>query len=477
MTDWQGKRVLILGAARQGVALARWMVLHGARVTLSDIRSQAELAQAQDSLRELAIHWALGGHPLELLDATDIVCLSGGVPADIPIVQEAVRRGIPLSNDTQVFLEAVPCRTVGITGSAGKTTTTALVGEMAQAAFPKIGAEGIEAALPTPHPTAFVGGNIGDPLLNHVDHMKDTDLAILEISSFQLDQMTLSPNVAAVLNVTPNHLDRHHTMEAYTAAKRRILEFQGRDDTAVLGRDDPGAWGLRTAVKGTLNSFGFSEFDRSNDGTYYDDGLLYLRERSVDIPLLRRDQIQLRGDHNVLNVLAAFAIGHATGLPLDAMLTAAEDFRGVPHRLELVREVKGARWYNDSIATTPERVTAAIRSFDEPLVVLLGGRDKKLPWGDLAALVCQRVDHVVLFGEAAAKIQGALAEAQAAREKPARPYTLEVAPNLHDAVLRAHKVAEGGDVVLLAPGGTSFDEFRDFEERGERFRAWVQGLS
>jgi UDP-N-acetylmuramoylalanine--D-glutamate ligase len=278
--------------------------------------------------------------------------------------------------------------------------------------------------------------------------------------------------VAAILNITPNHLDRHGSMEAYTVAKSRILAFQSGDDIAVLGRDDPGAWSLHGKVKGHLRSFGFSQMDEDAVGTYYDHGLLVLYERHVDIPLLRRDQLKLRGDHNVMNMLAAFAIGHAAGLPLDAMLAAAEDFHGVAHRLELVRSQGGISWYNDSIATAPERSMAAIRSFDEPIVLLLGGRDKNLPWDKLAALVHQRVDHVVLFGEAAEKIERSL---QA--EKAARPFSLKRVATLRAAVAEAERVAEPGDVVLLAPGGTSFDEFKDFEERGERYRLWVQELS
>lgn len=453
---------MILGAARQGQALARYLTRHGARVYLSDLRSEAELQAVRQALADLPVEWVLGGHPLTLLDDADLLCLSGGVPTTLPIVQEALRRGIPLSNDTQIFLEAVPCRTVGITGSAGKTTTTSLVGEMARRAAQENGT----------FRRVYVGGNIGDPLLNYVDEMTPEDLAILEISSFQLEQMTLSPNVAAVLNITPNHLDRHGTMEAYIAAKARILEFQSKQDVAVLGREEPNAWGLRWRVRGRLVSFGFDPLENDDEGTYYQEGFLYLYERHVDIPLLRREQIALRGDHNVLNVLAAFAIGHAAGLPLDAMLDAAEAFRGVPHRLELVREWRGARWYNDSIATAPERTMAAIRSFDEPLVLLLGGRDKNLPWEDLARLVRQRVDHVILFGEAAEKIERALHAVDGER-----PYTVERYERLFDAVQAAARVAEPGDVVLLSPGGTSFDEFRDFEERGERFRQWVQQLS
>jgi UDP-N-acetylmuramoylalanine--D-glutamate ligase len=456
-TNWTGTRVLILGAARQGLALARWLSLHGAHVTLSDMRSEDALRVARESLAEYQINWALGGHPLELLNSTDVLCLSGGVPLTLPIVTEAVKRGIPLSNDSQIFMEIVPCRTIGITGSAGKTTTTTLVGRMAKNAYGD---------------RAYIGGNIGDPLINYVDHMKANDIAILEISSFQLDQMTVSPNVAAILNVTPNHLDRHGTMEAYTAAKRRILEFQGEKDSAVLGRDDNGAWSLRSKVHGKLYAFSLSELEEGLNGTYLQDGLLNLRDGDAYLPLILREKILLRGDHNVLNVLAAFAIGHAAGFPLDAMLDSVEDFRGVPHRLELVRELHGVRWYNDSTSSAPDRSLAAIRAFEEPIVLLLGGRDKDLPWEALMQLVSERVDHVVLFGEAAEKIQKT-ADSLGLREDR---FSVIRVDGLHEAVLRAAEIAEPGDVVLLSPGGTSFDEFKDFAERGERFREWVLEL-
>jgi UDP-N-acetylmuramoylalanine--D-glutamate ligase len=355
-------------------------------------------------------------------------------------------------------MEVVPCKTIGITGSAGKTTTTTLVGQMARNAYGD---------------KAYVGGNIGDPLINHVDNMKAGDVAILEISSFQLDQMTVSPDIAAILNITPNHLDRHGTMAAYTASKARILEFQSKDDVAILGHDDKGAWSLREKVKGKLFTFSLDELDEGLDGAYLQDGLLNLRDGNAYLPLMLREKISLRGDHNILNVLAAFAIGHAAGFTLDAMLEAVDDFRGVPHRLEFVRELHGVRWYNDSIATAPERSMAAIRSFDEPIVLLLGGRDKDLPWEDLANLMDERVDHVVLFGEAAEKIEGTVN-----RLGPrAKRFTVSRAQHLYEAVIQAAQIAEAGDVVLLSPGGTSFDEFKDFAERGERFRAWVRELS
>ena len=476
MTDWTGKHVLILGAARQGQALARWLTNHGALVTLSDQRSETDLEPARQALADLPIEWVPGGHPLELLEDTDVLCLSGGVPLTLPIVVEAEKHAIPLSNDTQIFMEVAPCKTVGITGSAGKTTTTMLVGEMAKISLETVDG-GPKTDIPsTVHrpPSAFVGGNIGDPLINYVDEMQASDLAILEISSFQLDQMSISPNVAAILNVTPNHLDRHGTMEAYTAAKARILDFQNEDDVAILGRDDSGAWDLRGHVKGKLLSFGLSNLPIEQSGAYVSDGLYHLRDGNAYILLPIQNAIHLRGDHNRLNVLAAITIGHAAGLNLDAMLEAVENFHGVPHRLELVRELHGVKWYNDSIATAPERTMADIRSFDEPIVLMLGGKDKDLPWDDLAALVRERVDHVVVFGQAAEKILGVLNNSEPGVK---RPYSIQRSEGLQEAVHLAAEVAESGDVVLLAPGGTSFDEFSDFAERGDRFKKWVQELS
>lgn len=461
MDSWNGKKVLILGAARQGLALARWMALHGVRVILSDSRTEAQLQNARQSLAEVSIDWAFGGHPLALLDDIDTVYLSGGVPTTIPIVAEAKRRGIPLSNDTQVFLELAPCLTIGITGSSGKSTSTALVGKMAESTF---------ADRPN---RVWIGGNLGDPLINHLDDMEPGDLAILEISSFQLELMNVAPQVAAILNVTPNHLDRHGTMAAYTDAKARILDFQSADETAILGRDDRVAWSLRTRAKGKCCSFGLSPLESGGCGIYADEGLYHLRDGNAYMLLPIQNAIHLRGEHNLLNVLAAILIGYAAGLPLEAMLVAIEEFRGIPHRLELVHEARGVKWYNDSIATAPERSMAAIRSFDEPIILLLGGRDKNLPWEDLAQLVRQRVDHVIVFGEAGEKIMAALGES----DPGTRPYSIKRFQRLQEAVLSVPEVARAGDVVLFSPGGTSFDEFEDFSERGDRFKEWVQALS
>ena len=247
--NWVEKKVIVLGAARQGIAIARYLARHGAEVTLNDRRTLDEFQAAREELERFAVsqaakpvNWVCGGHPLELLDSADLLCISGGVPLELPIVVDALRREIPVTNDSQIFLEAAPCRTIGITGSAGKTTTTTLVGRIAEAALRQ---EPMTAGFGR----VWVGGNIGTPLITVVDEMAPTDLAILELSSFQLEIMTRSPNIAAVLNITPNHMDRHRTMQAYIGAKTRILTYQTRQDTAILNRDDAGAWELADQVQ------------------------------------------------------------------------------------------------------------------------------------------------------------------------------------------------------------------------------------
>jgi UDP-N-acetylmuramoylalanine--D-glutamate ligase len=466
--DWSGRKVIVIGAARQGCALARYLAERGASVILNDRQPMQALEAAQQSLADLAasgaLEWVAGGHQLEILEGADLVCPSGGVPLRLPLVVEAQRRGIPLSNDSQVFMQVVPCPVIGITGSAGKTTTTTLVGRILQAAVDQ-GLPGFDRR------SVWVGGNIGAPLISSVSQMTPGDLVVMELSSFQLEIMDISPDIAAILNITPNHLDRHGTMQAYTAAKRRILEFQTAGDIAILGRDDAGAWALAPDVNGRLLSFGFTKLQAGAEGTYLDGDSLYLRlPGQADVNVLGRDSITLRGEHNLLNVMAACAIAAAAGVPVAAMRAGVEGFSGVPHRLEFVRTWGGADWYNDSIATAPERAMAAIRAFDEPLVLLAGGRDKDLPWTDFASLVRQRVDHLVLFGEAADIIFQAISSGN--KVSP----TITRCPTMKDAVAVAAGIVQPGDVVLLSPGGTSYDEFRNFEERGECFEQWVNEL-
>jgi len=462
MENWSGKKVIVIGAARQGTALSRYLASKGAQVILTDMHSLDDLPANLPDLEKLGIQLRLGGHPLELLEGADLVCVSGGVPLTIPFIQAAMQRGIPLSNDSQIFLEACPAQVIGITGSSGKTTTTALVGLMAQKYF----------EMKQNGHRAWVGGNIGNPLIEQVDQIDEDDLVVLELSSFQLELMTRSPQIAAILNITPNHLDRHGSMQAYIAAKSRILRSQHAGDVAILNRDDPGSWSLAEHLKSDLISFGFQKPDSKQNGTYIYKDAIWLQLGRESLKMLPLEWIQLPGRHNIANVLAACAIAAAASLALPAIQTAIEEFTGIPHRLEFIRNINGADWYNDSIATAPERTMAAIEAFEGPLVLLLGGRDKNLPWDDLAQLIHQRVRAVVLFGEAAGLIEKALG----AVKKGETLQVISRCNTLEEAVQAAAKLAQPGDTVLLSPGCTSFDAFKDFEERGEYFRKLVNAL-
>ncbi len=463
MKRWEGKRILMIGAARQGIALTRYLAKQGATVILNDRRPEEELADARQALAEWKITWVTGSHTLELLDYVDMVCLSGGVPMDLPIVQSAIQRNIPLSNDSQIFLEAAPCPTIGITGSAGKTTTTALVGEIARRHF----------EYKRPDNKVWVGGNIGNPLIQDIDQMQEEDIAVMELSSFQLEIMTVSPHIAAVLNLSPNHLDRHQTMAKYITAKSNILTHQSQEDVAVLNRDDIRVRKLFSEVNGRLITFGINPPSKKQDATYYKRGKLYLQASGQVAKIIKAGLINLRGTHNLYNTLAAISISAAAAFSIPAIYDGIASFKGVPHRLEFIRERHGAYWYNDSIATAPERTIAAIESFEEPIVLLAGGRDKDLPWEKLGELIRQKVDHLILFGESVDLIAEAVGEV----EPNFRPFTIDRCEGLEEAVKKAAKKAEPGDVVLLSPGGTSFDEFIDYEERGKRFVKWVKELS
>lgn len=462
MKNYSGKKYVVIGAARQGLALSQYLASHSAKVILTDSRPETELAAELDLLQGQNIEFALGGHPLNLLDGADFVCPSGGVPLTIPFVEEALNRQIPLSNDSQIFLENCPATVIGITGSAGKTTTTALVGEMAKAYFEMKGAIN----------KAWVGGNMGNPLISQLDEIQEDDLVVMELSSFQLEIMTKSPQVAAVLNITPNHLDRHGSMEAYTTAKARILSYQNAGDVAVLNRDDLGSWNLAKNLRSDLLSFGFHGPEGMKNGTYIEKEHICLQIGRDRIKMLPLDWINIKGRHNQANVLAACAIAAAASIALPAIQVGVENFNGVPHRLEFVRNFKGADWYNDSIATAPERSLAAVDSFDQPIVLLLGGRDKNLPWDKLAEVCRKRVSRVILFGEMADLV----AEAIGPKHRGQHLQSVVKCATLEEAVKTAANQVVEGDVVLLSPGGTSFDAFKDFAERGEMFRKWVNEL-
>lgn len=429
---------------------------------LTDARPEVDFSSKKASLADLPIEFAFGGHPESLLEGADLICVSGGVPLTIPFLVAARNQGIKLTNDSQIFLEECPATVIGITGSAGKSTTTALVGLMAQKHF----------EIKNSNHRAWVGGNIGNPLIDDLDKMDEDDIVVMELSSFQLELMTTSPQVAAVLNITPNHLDRHSSMQAYIEAKSHILCYQHQGDVAILNRDDEGSWNLLDQARTDVISFGMKAPGHRENGTYVDKGQIMLQIGSDRLKMLPVEWINLRGEHNLYNVLAACAIAAGATISLPGIQLAIETFDGVPHRLELVRELNGVRWYNDSIATAPERTIAAINSFEEPIVLLLGGRDKNLPWDKLAQLIRKRVSRVVIFGEAGDLIAEAIGP-----KKPGQAIRSVVrCATLQEAIKIAHNQAEPGDVVLLSPGCTSYDAFKDFEERGQAFRQWVSEL-
>lgn len=448
------RKVLVVGFGRQGQALARWLPSVGARVTVTDARPPEALdADLKDFPN---VRFILGDHPLSLLDDAEMICVSGGVSLEMPLLHMAIHRGIPITNDAQLFISRSPAPVTGITGSAGKTTTTTLVGKMTQTA-------GF---------TTWVGGNIGNVLLDVMMGIQPRHQVIMELSSFQLELMISSPSVSAILNLTPNHLDRHRTMENYIFAKSNILNHQSANDIAVLNYDDFATRTLADNVSGYRVWFSLNEIMLH--------GSFLLGEQLVIVGLATPDDkphvlcnvsdIRLRGRHNVANVLAACAIAGTIGVPPEAMVEVIRTFGGVPHRQEVVRVHQDVTYVNDSIATAPERVSAALHSYHEPLVLLLGGADKKLPWDAMLAVALKKCRHIIAFGRDGDIIP------ETARQLGHDNHNITRVETLEEAVQKAVDVAQAGDVVLLSPGGTSYDAYRDFAERGEHFRRLVMAI-
>lgn len=453
MKDWQGERVVIMGLARQGRALIDALAGRGAHVVATDIKSREELGGELHRLPE-SVEVHAGSHPFSLLEDAGAVFLSGGVPADLPFVLEARRRGIRVLNDSQLFLEEVRAPVIGITGSAGKSTTTSLVGHI------------LSSRTGNGEARVWVGGNIGNPLICDLEQIREGDLVVMELSSFQLEIMESSPETAVMLNITPNHLDRHKTMGAYIAAKARILEFQSESDWAVLGWDDEDIRGLAGRVAGNLAGFGRNL--EGVDGVSFDSDVFRLQWEGREAVICRTEESPLRGEHNLWNAAAAFTVCAIHGVEPEAMREALMSFQGLPHRLEEVGRKHGLLWVNDSIATTPERAAAALRSFAEPLAVLVGGKNKGLPWESFVLAANEHAEQVILFGEAAEEILASIeAECRCGVRK---------VDSLEEAVRKAAETAKKGRVVLLSPGCSSFDAYADYEERGAHFRELVGSL-
>lgn len=440
-------KAIIVGLGREGIALARYLSQHGQQVTITDAkpaeRLQAEMAQ----LGDLPVSYALGGHPAQVLDSADVIYISAGVRRDLPPF--AGRTNI--SSETALFFEHFPGRIVGITGSAGKTTTTTLIGQMLEQGPRRV----------------FVGGNIGRPLITEVDGMDGEDLAVLELSSFQLEYLERSPQIALVTNITPNHLDRHPSMQSYIDAKANIVSHQSSSDVAILNAADAESSALAARTPARVLRW------NGRDAFLRDDRLL-LRGHDSEYEICRAGELQIPGRHNVDNVLAASLAAFVSGISPQAIRDVAIRFKGVQHRLQLVRELNGVAFYNDSIATAPERTLAALAVFERPIVLVAGGRDKHLPMETLADVATRKVKTAVLVGEAAGLLQDAF-EAAKERNGAARPSIQQVG-DFKEAVQAAYGAAEPGDVVLLSPACTSYDMFKDFEERGRTFVELVQRL-
>ncbi len=515
--NFEKRNVVILGMGRQGMALARFFVAAGAKVALSDIAPAKKLAEELDQLGDLPVSLDLGGHSPNLLDDCDLLCLSGGVRLQMPFVQNAIRRGIPLSNDSLLTMQLAPCPVIAITGSSGKTTTTTLVGEMLQETFADA------------H-TVHVGGNIGAPLVDRLDTIQEDDWMVLELSSFQLELFdphiaygpfdSLGPDVAAILNITPNHLDRHASMADYALAKSNLLRHLKPTSVVVLNADDPvtgqmagweneeapvpADWALEPVLAQCRSALGKDRrtvpFSTSasrirrislqgsetlpppaaaGEQPHAPASGAWASETSAELvyqgrPFCRRADVRLRGEHNISNLLGAAAISGAAGASPEAMERVARSFAGVPHRLEEVRPRGNVVWINDSIATAPERAVAGLQVFPpgaQTLILLAGGKDKNLPWDAFADEVLDRVQCLIGFGEAGSMIADKVRERASFRRMSAP--CCAVVQRLDEAVVLARQTATPGTVVLFSPGGTSYDAYKDFEQRGEHFRNLV----
>ena len=441
----------VVGLGIEGIDLVRFLTHEGARVTVSDSRPAERLAEALAAIDADQPALSLGENDPDVILNADAVYVSQGVPWRLPVLEAARARGVTVSSMTRLFFELCSVPIAGITGSSGKTTTTALTGAMLQAA-------GID---------SVVGGNIGVGLLGLLEEIGPGTRPVVEVSHTQLQSVQESPHWGCLTNVTPNHLDQF-SWDEYVDLKRRIFSFQRPDDVAIFNLDDPVSRDLAPQARGEVR-FTSMAGALPGDGVALDGGYVVRHEGGTASRVLARDELRLRGDHNVANVLQATALASLLGAPDDAIAVAARAFTGVPHRLEMISQTRGVTWVNDSIATTPERTLAGLHSYTEPVVLLLGGRDKNLPLAELALEAGARCRAVVTFGEAGDLFAGALRTGAPALH-------LERANDVASAVEAAARLAQPGDVVLFSPAGTSFDAYPNFERRGEAFAEAVRAL-
>jgi UDP-N-acetylmuramoylalanine--D-glutamate ligase len=445
--DVANKRVTVAGAARSGIAAAELLARRGAHVTLSEARPEAP---ETEPLRALGVRLELGGHQVETFTRADLVVLSPGVPPEQPAMQAARDRGVPVIAEIELAFRWLQGRVIAITGTKGKSTTTVLTGRILETAGFKV----------------TVGGNIGAPLSAQVSQSTPDTFHVVEASSFQLEQIdAFHPWIAVMLNFSPDHLDRHPTVEAYASAKGRIFENQEAGDWAVINADDPAV--LELARRGRARTRLFSKETPLGDGTVIEQGWIVDRRSERVDRLVPLRAIHLLGPHLVNDVMAAATVGALAGAAPPAMTAAVETFRGLEHAMELVAEVRGVRFVNDSKATNVESALRSIESFEHGLVPIIGGRFKGGDLGLLRAPLKARAKAVVAIGEARPLVREAFEGTVPVHE----------AESFDEAVARAYALAKPSGVVLLAPACASFDMFRDYAERGRRFKEEVEKLS
>lgn len=445
----QGKRVAVVGIGVSNRPLIERLARGGISVIACDKKERGALGQTAQELEALGVELHLGESYLDTLDA-DVVFRTPGMRPDIPALVRVRERGGVVTSEMEVFFSLCPCHIIGVTGSDGKTTTSSIIAELLRA-------EG---------KTVHLGGNIGRPLLCDVDAMQPDDIAVVELSSFQLMDMTHSPQTAVLTNLSPNHLDVHKDMDEYVAAKENIFRFQTGTDRAIFNRDNDITRELSAKAESCVSFFSKAPCE----GVYLEDGAIMSGGREV----LRTEDILLPGLHNVENYMAAIAA--TEGLVSDETIReVAKTFAGVEHRIEFVREVKGVRYYNDSIASSPTRTVAGLRSFPQKVILIAGGYDKHIPFTELAPEVVKRVKLLLLCGDTAEKIRESVlscADYTAAAQKP----EIVLCDDLAEAVRRAASCAESGDVVTLSPACAAFDRFANFMERGKAYKKLVNEL-
>ena len=448
MMELKGKKVLVVGLGKSGLAAALFLRHRGAQVTVSDARSAEALAKDIPALLEEGIMVETGGHGLLTFRRQDLIVVSPGVPLNTPELAQVRSFGLPVIGELELAARFLKGRILAITGSIGKTTTTALVGEILE-----------KAGIPT-----LVGGNIGVPVVSLIEASTDETWSVLEVSSFQLESTyQFHPSIAVILNITPDHLDRHGTFENYALAKERIFAAQDGNDSVVLNADNERA--AQAAGRSSAKVYSFSVEHPVERGAWLEQGYVVYRADG-DAPVeavMPLSGIPLKGTHNVENVLAAVCAARLAGAPVDAIRKAIEDFRAVEHRLEYVATINGVEYYNDSKATNVDATAKAVAAFNSGIHLILGGKDKGSDYTLLAPLLRERVRAVYTIGSAAAKIESQLRGVVSIRTCE----TLDV------AVDAAANAARPGEVVVLAPACSSFDQFENYEHRGRVFKELV----